>query len=81
MKTPTSSTLALHIRQLPSSTAYLDTNIDIVLASDRWHELFDTNPRQSRKSFIDVLELHDSIRHNKALKYLENLAILRKLLK
>jgi len=72
LKTLTSSTLALHIRQLPSSTAYLDTNFDIVLASDRWHELFGTNPRQKRKSFIDVLELRDSIWHDTALKCLKD---------
>ena len=60
MKTLNHSTLAIHLRQLPSATAFFDNHLKLLYASDRWHELFETS-RSRQKGFIDQLNLRDTI--------------------
>lgn len=71
MKTLTHSSLAHHIRQIPAATAYLNTQFDILYASDRWHELFQSSPTKRKLNFLDSSELRDSIWHDTAQKCLE----------
>ena len=66
MKTLDHSTLSLHIRQIPSATAFFDKKLNIIHASDRWYALFDTS-RTKKQGFIDQLKLRDSIWHDTAL--------------
>ena len=71
MKTLTHSSLAHHIRQIPTATAYLNTQFDILYASDRWHDLFQSSATKKRLKFLDSSELRNSIWHDTAQKCLE----------
>ena len=64
------STLAIHLRQLPSATAFFDKHLKLLYASDRWNELFETS-RSRQKGFIDQLNLRDTIWHDTATLVLQ----------